>query len=185
MGSQRVRHDWATNTHIKVLYSLWLIADDSCFKYLSFRDFLGSPVVKTLHPTGHMSSIPGLRTKIPHVTWKSKTKQKTDTNKCLQDCGKIESLRYYCGHACVPVKLLSHIWLCNPWTARLLCPWNYPSKNTGVGCHALLQKIFLAQGWNLQLLGLLQTGSLPLTPPGKPLDIVSENKKWYGNFQKL
>ena len=113
MGSQRVRHDWTTNTHIKVLYSLWLIADDSCFKYLSFRDFLGCPVVKALHPSGDMSSIPGLRTKIPHVTWKPKTKQKTDTNKCWQGCGKIESLRHYCGHVCVPVKLLSHIQLCD------------------------------------------------------------------------
>ena len=25
---------------------------------------------------------------------------------------------------------------------RLLCPWNFPSKNTGVGCHFLLQGIF-------------------------------------------
>ena len=24
--------------------------------------------------------------------------------------------------------------------SRLLCPWNSPSKNTGVGCHALLQE---------------------------------------------
>ena len=23
--------------------------------------------------------------------------------------------------------------------ARLLCPWNFPGKNAGVGCHALLQ----------------------------------------------
>ena len=32
-----------------------------------------------------------------------------------------------------------------PWTqaARLLCPWGSPGKNTGVGCHALLQGIFL------------------------------------------
>ena len=29
---------------------------------------------------------------------------------------------------------------------RLLCPWDSPSKNTGVGCHALLQGIFLTQG---------------------------------------
>ena len=29
--------------------------------------------------------------------------------------------------------------------ARLLCPWNYPGKNTGVGCHSLLQGIFLIQ----------------------------------------
>ena len=30
--------------------------------------------------------------------------------------------------------------------ARLLCQWNSPDKNTGVGCHALLQGIFLTQG---------------------------------------
>ena len=29
--------------------------------------------------------------------------------------------------------------------ARLLCPWDSPSKNTGVGCSALLQEIFLTQ----------------------------------------
>ena len=32
---------------------------------------------------------------------------------------------------------------------RLLCPWNSPGKNTGVGCHALLQGIFPTQGWQL------------------------------------
>ena len=26
---------------------------------------------------------------------------------------------------------------------RLLCPWDFPGKNTGVGCHFLLQGIFL------------------------------------------
>ena len=36
--------------------------------------------------------------------------------------------------------------------AGLLCPWNFPSKNTGVGCHFLLQGIFLTQGSNLYLL---------------------------------
>ena len=36
------------------------------------------------------------------------------------------------------------------WTiaCRLLCPWDSPGKNTGVGCHALLQGIFPTQGWN-------------------------------------
>ena len=33
--------------------------------------------------------------------------------------------------------------------ARLLCPWNSSGKNTGVGCHSLLQRIFLTQGLNL------------------------------------
>ena len=50
--------------------------------------------------------------------------------------------------------------------SRLLCPWDSPGTNTGVGCHALLQ----AQASNPSLLHLLQlqTGSLPLAPPWKP-----------------
>ena len=32
--------------------------------------------------------------------------------------------------------------------ARLLCPWDSPGKNTGVGCHVLLQGIFPTQGSN-------------------------------------
>ena len=50
------------------------------------------------------------------------------------------------------------------------CPWDSPGKNTRVGCHALLQGIFLIQGLNPYLLGLLRwlAGSLPLVSPGKP-----------------
>ena len=49
-------------------------------------------------------------------------------------------------------------------------PWDFPGKNTGVSCHALLQGIFPIQGSNLHLLSLLhwQLGSLPLVPPGGP-----------------
>jgi len=36
--------------------------------------------------------------------------------------------------------------------ARLLCPWDSPGKNTGVGCPFLLQGIFPTQGWNPCLL---------------------------------
>ena len=36
--------------------------------------------------------------------------------------------------------------------ARLFCTWDSPGKNTGVGCHSLLQGIFLTQGSNLHLL---------------------------------
>ena len=32
------------------------------------------------------------------------------------------------------------------WSTRLLCPWDFPGKDTGVGCHFLLQQIFLTQG---------------------------------------
>ena len=36
--------------------------------------------------------------------------------------------------------------------ARLLCPWNFPGQNTGVGCHFLLHSIFPSQGLNPGLL---------------------------------
>ena len=46
---------------------------------------------------------------------------------------------------------------------RLLCPWYFPGQNTELGCHFLLQGIFLNQGSNLHLLHW-QADSLPLTP---------------------
>ena len=51
---------------------------------------------------------------------------------------------------------------------RLLCPWHFPGKNTGGGCHFLLQGIFLTQGSNLCLLHW-QADSLPLSHPGSPV----------------
>ena len=36
--------------------------------------------------------------------------------------------------------------------SSLLHPWDFPSKNTGMGCHFLLQEIFLTQGLKPQLL---------------------------------
>ena len=44
--------------------------------------------------------------------------------------------------------------------ARLLCPWDSPGENTGVGCHALPQGIFPTQGSNLPLLCLLHWQAL-------------------------
>jgi len=70
----------------------------------------------------------------------------------------------------------SHVRLfATPWgplqPTRLLCPWDSPGKNTAVGCHFLLQGIFLTQGSNLCLLRLLnwQVGCLPLVTTGKPM----------------
>ena len=72
---------------------------------------------------------------------------------------------------CHVVLCLSHVWLpVTPWTvpARLLCPWDSPGTNAGVGCHALLHWIFLAEGLNPSLLHLLhwQANSLPLSHLG-------------------
>ena len=45
------------------------------------------------------------------------------------------------------------------------CLWDSPGKNTGVGCHFLLQGIFSTQGLNLHL-------------PGKPRVQVRVSLKW-------
>ena len=49
--------------------------------------------------------------------------------------------------------------LCDPMDCSLpgCCPWDFPSKNTGVGCHFLLQGIFPTQGSNLGLPHCRQT----------------------------
>ena len=50
--------------------------------------------------------------------------------------------------------LFSHSVVSNPLRphglqhARLLCPWDFPGKNTGMGCYLLLRGIFLTQGSN-------------------------------------
>ena len=58
---------------------------------------------------------------------------------------------------------------------RLLCPWDSPGQNTGVGGHSLLQGIFLTQGLNPGLLHCQRIlyrlshqgspGCQPTTPP--------------------
>ena len=62
------------------------------------------------------------------------------------------------------------------------CPWDVPGKNTGVGCHFLLQGIFPTQGLNPRLLNW-QADSLPLSHPGCPeffkcTKYLGYNKNW-------
>ena len=54
--------------------------------------------------------------------------------------------------------------------SRLLCPWDSPGKNTGVGGRSLLQGILLTQGPNPSLHCLLpwQVGSNPGKPSKPP-----------------
>ena len=55
--------------------------------------------------------------------------------------------------------------------SRFLCPWDFSGENTGVGCHFLLQGIFLTKGSNPHVLCVLhlQVNSLPTEPLGKPI----------------
>ena len=59
--------------------------------------------------------------------------------------------------------------------ASLLCPWDFPGKNTGVGCHFLFQGIFPTQGLNMpspELIGGFFTNG----SPGKPYTDITHPK---------
>ena len=70
------------------------------------------------------------------------------------------------------------LWSRRLWPTRLLSPWDFPGKNTGVGCHSLLQGIFLTQGLNLGLQHL-QAHSLPPEPPEMPLGNTVSSYKFH------
>ena len=63
-----------------------------------------------------------------------------------------------CSPCCVYAKSLQSCLMSDSWRphglspTRLLCPWDSPVKNTGVGCSDLFQGIILTQGLNLHLL---------------------------------
>ena len=56
---------------------------------------------------------------------------------------------------------------------RLLCPWDFLGKSTGVGCHFLLQRIFPTQGLNPGLSHCKQD-TLPSEPLGKYEDLYCQ-----------
>ena len=73
---------------------------------------------------------------------------------------------------CLP-SCFSHVRLfATPWTVTHRAPLSmgFSRKNTGVDCCALLQGIFLIQGFKLlpPEAPPLQVDSLPVEPPGKP-----------------
>ena len=59
------------------------------------------------------------------------------------------------GCVCSLAKPCLTLWSHGLNPATLLCPWDFPSKNNGVGCHFLFREVFLTQGLNPSLLGLL------------------------------
>ena len=73
-------------------------------------------------------------------------------------------------YECIHSVMSDSLWSQGLKPARLLCPWNFPGKNTGVWYHFLLQRIFLTQGLNLCVLHLLhgQADSLLLHHLGSP-----------------
>ena len=90
---------------------------------------------------------------------------------CCYDHINIVRCLVTCSALCLAHWVVSDsLWPRGAQPARLFCPWDFPGKNTGVGCHFLLQGIFPTQGSNLPLLCLLHwwADSLLLSLLGSP-----------------
>ena len=120
-------------------------------------------------------------------TRKAKMKENWQ-DKCWQEYRLTETLKYW-----LPVCVFNRSVVSNSLRphglqpAKLLCPWDSPGKNTGVGSHFLLQGIFPTQGLKPHLLGLLHCRWIlyPLSHRGSPsifvyfVSISSEIPKYY------
>ena len=72
-----------------------------------------------------------------------------------------------CSALCVLPR--SCLTLCDPMGCRLLCAWDFPGKNTGVGSHFLFQGIFPTQGSNTCLLHWQEIFFFTTEPTEKPV----------------
>ena len=106
----------------------------------NFILFCGKDGKESAQNVGDLGLIPGFR-KIP---WR---REWLPTSVFLP--GEFHGQRSLVGYS-LKVKLLSHAQLfATPWTVactKLLSPWDFPGKSTGLACHFLLQGIFLTQG---------------------------------------
>ena len=62
------------------------------------------------------------------------------------------TMRYHCSESVSHSVVSNSLQPLQLQSPRFLCPWDSPGKNTGVGCHFLLQGSFLTQGSNLGFL---------------------------------
>ena len=69
---------------------------------------------------------------------------------------------------------------------RLLCLWDFPGKDTGVGCHFLLQEIFPTHGLSPGLLHcrqiLYQLSYEGISLPNKGVGHSGTTRNWWENI---
>ena len=108
-----------------------------------------------------------------HTTTKTQCGQNKQTNNCTWKNNKVQLSKkindsYFWAEEmefskiyitfCLLVHLFT-LYFATQWTVspRFLCPWNSPGMNSGVGFHFPLQRIFLTQESNTDLLHCRQT----------------------------
>ena len=106
---------------------------------------------------------------LAHRSWRSSSWRDLRRRACITPCQAALSGSGRLSFPGVRERVCHVRLFVTPWTvaAMLLCPRNFLGKNTGVGCHSLLQGIFPIQVSNLGLLYCRQILLLS-EPPGRP-----------------
>ena len=88
----------------------------------------------------------------------------------LYSCACVKSLQS-CPTLCDPVDSIP---------TSLLCPWESPSKNTGVSCHVLLQGIFPTKELNLHLWATWEAHFILISSVQISCSVVSDSLRPHG-----
>ena len=135
-----------------------------------FSRDLPHPGIQPGSPVLQVNSLVSEPTVKPIFSWKGKIYSKI----FISNKSRVSSTRLYINwkslsymHACL-LSHFNHTQFCatlRTAACQASLSMRFSRHNAGVHCHALLQGIFLTQGWNLHW----HVGSLPLVPPGKPI----------------
>ena len=89
-------------------------------------------------------------------------------------------LRPVCVHACM-LNCFSPVWLfVTPWTVAHKAPLSmgFSRQNTGVGCHSLLQELFMGSSWTRDWTWVSRiAGICPLSHQGSPETKIASFKR--------
>ena len=146
-----------------------------CRWILNQLSYKGSP--RTLECVARGSSRPRNRSGVSWIAGKFFTNcamreaQSKRTEEIILDTNFCCLVAKLCPTFCDPVE-------CSP--TRILCPWGFPGKNAGEGCHFLLQGTLLTQGSNSHLLA-----HTPLAVYSLPLSHLRSPRNKLGGYKVL
>ena len=87
------------------------------------------------------------------------------TGECVHVCVRVHVCVCACACVCMHPVISDSLQHHKLQPASLLCPWNFPGKNNGVGFHFLFQGIFPTHGSNLCFASPALTGRFFTTSP--------------------
>ena len=107
-------------------------------------------VTNVLFPISTLVAVPSWRSTLRGIgnSWLDSTKQNCRSlisDVCSESSSESSNMQVICFYISLLLLLLSHfshadsVWPHRRQPTRLSCPWDSPGKNTGVGCHFLLQ----------------------------------------------